>query len=551
MLSRTLIAAGALLALAHPSAAAPPLAPPPRLVLFITVDQLRGDMIPRFEARFADGGFRWLVEKGVHYTRAHYRHATTFTAVGHATLFTGGNPPEHGIAGNEWIDPASGERVSAVHDPAHPVLGSAPGARGGASPANLTSTTIGDEMIRASGGRALVFAVSGKERSAILSAGRHGTAYWYSTSAGGFVTSSYYMDDYPEWVRSWNAGAPVERFRGTAWDLLRPRETYLAAGGDDRACELPYGGLGATFPHPLADDARASLRASILYTPMGDEITADFACALLAAEALGDDDVADLLAVSLSCTDYVGHAFGPDSLEAEDNLLRLDATIARLLRAVDEHVGLDRTLVVLSSDHGIDAIPECRAEEAGRHIAQEFIAHGNAAIRNRFGVDADLVKEFWNPYLYLDEPLVRRLGLAPSEVERVLAETIMDLPGFAAAYTRTDLREGRLGDGAIERRVQRSFHPQRCGHVYLVQAPFWHLYHTPGANAAMHGSPYAYDTHVPVIVAVPGRGPAAVDRAVGPEDVAPTLARLLGVAPPSGCAGAPLAEVVGAVHSAP
>jgi hypothetical protein len=546
MLGRTILAASlAITTIAPSSVAAPPAAPPPRLILFITVDQLRGDMIPRFEARFADGGFRWLVENGVHYTSAHYRHATTFTAVGHATLFTGGNPPEHGIAGNEWVDPLLGERISAVHDPAHQVLGTPESARGsGASPANLTSTTIGDEMIRASGGRALVFSVSGKERAAILPGGRLGTAYWYSSAAGGFVTSSYYMDAYPEWVRSWNAGAPVERFRDTAWDLLRPRETYIAGDGDDRTCELPYGGLGGTFPHPLADDARAPLRASILYTPMGDEITADFACGLLAAEPLGADDVADLLAVSFSCTDYVGHAFGPDSLEAEDNLLRLDATIARLLRAVDDRVGLGRTIVVLSSDHGIDAIPECRAETAGRHVPQEFIAHGNAAIRARFGIDADLVKGFWNPYLYLDEPLVRRLRLAPSAVERVLADAIMDLPGFAAAYTRTELREGRIGDGAIERRVMRSFHPERCGHVYLVQAPFWHLYHTPTANAAMHGSPYAYDTHVPVIVAVPRRGAATVDREVGPEDVAPTLAALLGVAKPSGCTGEPLAEVV-------
>jgi predicted AlkP superfamily pyrophosphatase or phosphodiesterase len=518
-------------------------AAPVDLVVLVVVDQLRGDMPWRFRDRFGEGGFRYLMDQGRSFSNAHYQHANTLTASGHATLATGGNAPQHGLAANDWFDAAQRRVVYCMEDPDHPELGGG----AGRSPRNLSSSTFGDELVLASGGRSRVFAVSLKDRSAIILGGHLGKAYWYSARNGRFVTSSYYHDALPEWAEAWNAARPADRYSAETWRLLQDSAAYLFAGQEEREHERPAGMLGRSFPHPLANPDRAAYYTSLKETPMADQLTLDFVRALVAAEKPGRQGATDVLAISFSATDYIGHAFGPDSLEAEDNLLRLDRTLAELFRLLDDTVGLQRALVVLTSDHGTAPIPEYVAErgiEAGRHDPDHFMRQVNHGLRGRFGTDEDLALAFWVPGIYLDLASVERLGLEVAAVERAVAEEIVGIPGFALAFTRSDLLAGRHPASPEAARVLAAFHPQRSGNVIVVPDPFWYLDEEPFGNAAMHGTLYSYDTHVPLMFAGPGIGRGVVHRRVAPRDLAPTLSTWLGTVPPSGSVGVPLVEVL-------
>lgn len=518
-----------------------------KLVVLVTVDQLRGDMPWRFRDRFGPDGFRYLMQNGTLYTNAYYQHAATFTAVGHATLATGGNAAQHGFAGNDWYDVTTGERVYCVEDRRYTLIGNEPEEHEGSSPRNLTSTTFGDELVLASGGKSRVFSVSIKDRGAILPGGYLGKAFWYSSTSGEFVTSTYYYRQYPEWVKKWNAAHYADRYQKTSWDLLHDRAGYIFANQDDRPSEKSYKHLGLTFPHALENADPEAFYAVLRFTPMGDQLTLAFVKELMTQEKLGQGDAVDMLAVSFSATDYIGHAFGPNSLEAEDNLLRLDRTLAEFLRYIDRQVGLDRTLLVLSSDHGTDAIPEYKQSlgvPAGRHRPQQIIEQVNEVLQARFNSREKLVVAFWNPSFYVDTEVVKKLDTDIEAIERALAEEIMNIPGFALALTRTDLMRGTVPNTAAASRMQTAFHPMRSGNVLVVQSPSWYLNPQPDALSAMHGSPYAYDTYVPIMFAGPGIEHRTVNRSVAPRDIASTVTTYLGIKPPSGSTGKPLIEVL-------
>lgn len=519
----------------------------PDLVLLVVVDQLRGDMPWRFRDRLGDGGFRYLMDQGISFSNARYRHAHTVTAAGHATLVTGGNAPEHGIPGNEWFDTAAAKWVYCLEDERSPEIGLPAEVAGHRSPRNLGSSTFGDELVLASAGRSRVFAASIKDRAAIIMGGHFGKAFWYSEISGRMISSAWYFESLPEWVQQWNSAKPADRYAGQSWSLLRPPESYVFIGQDDRVHERPEGGMGRVFPHLLRNDPGQAHYEALPYTPMGDELTLDFIKALVRAEQPGLRGHTDVLAVSFSVTDYVGHAFGPFSLEAEDNFLRLDRTLADLFRFIDREVGLEKTLVVLSSDHGGAPIPEFLTERglpAGRHDAPRFMLDANDALQKRFGTTRQLAVAFANPSIYLDLDAVAELGLDIAAVEQALAGQMMKVPGIRSAYTRSDLLAGRFPDTAEARGVLASFHPRRSGDVLLVPEPFWYLSGDRYGSAATHGSPYAYDAHVPLMMAGPGVGRGIVHRPVAPRDLAPTISAYLGIAPPSGSVGAVLAEML-------
>ncbi len=528
----------------HPAAAGQPQA---KLVIGIVVDGLRCDTLHQALPRFGEGGFRLLLDRGLDYRQANYRHSSTFTAVGHATLYTGTYPPHHGIVGNYWFDPISGERVYAVGDAAHPIIGQAPEAGGGRSPVHMLGTTVGDELVLATNNRSRVFGVSGKDRAAILPAGHLGQAYWYDRRAGYFVTSTYYLKQYPDWVKQWNDGKPAERYRNVTWTPLREPNGY-ANREDDRPGEKGFRHLGRCFPHSLQGGEAGDFCDVLRYTPYADELLLEFTKKLIAEEKLGQRDAVDMLAVSFSAMDYIQHAWGVRSMEAEDNLLRADRALAELFRFLDEKVGLDRTLIILTSDHGFDDIPEEWQRlgfSAGRHYPKQLVERANDALRRRFDTTRDLVRAFWPPSLYLDLDVISQQGLDAAAVERALAEFVRSQPGIAFAATRSDLLKGSLPDDPVCQRIQMAFHAQRTGHVLFIQDQFWYAYTAPEHDAATHGSPYRYDTHVPLIVAGPGIRRGVVHRPVGPEEIAPTLAAYLGIAPPSGSAVTTLCEVLG------
>jgi predicted AlkP superfamily pyrophosphatase or phosphodiesterase len=525
----------------------------PKLVLQITVDQFRGDLPTRYWDRLGQGGLRYLLEKGTHYANAHYRHANTETAVGHATLFTGADPSRHGLIGNGWIDRSTGEFVYNTEDARHHLIGKEPKPHTGVSPRNLLASTIGDELVISNAGQSRVFSVSIKDRGAIIPGGHAGKAFWYSKRSGDFVTSTYYYDDYPQWVKQWNAAKPAGRYRGKTWELLHDRSTYLAGNMDDRAYEANLPPLGRTFPHQFGDNKYLYLILSL--TPVGDELTLDFTKTLIEQEHLGRGDAVDFLAVSFSSTDYIGHLFGPSSLESEDNILRLDRILAELFEFVDKQIGLENTLIVLSADHGAPEAPEYMTSlgmEAGRFDFTYFRDQGplNAVLKKRFGRD-DLIATHSHPYLYLDVDAIAEAKLTIEDVEQFIAEEVVKIPGIAFAETRSALLGGKIANAPVQIQIRRNFHPARSGNIHMIQEQYWFLHSTDEAAkmgldsiAAIHGSPWAYDTYVPIFFAGHQVPAQTIRRPVAPTDIAATIATYLNIKFPSGSIGNPLEEVL-------
>ena len=526
---------------------------PPRLILQITVDQLRGDLPFRYAHRFGEGGFRYLLDRGAWYTDARYRHANTETAPGHATLATGADPAVHGIVANDWIDRQSGAFVYNTEDERHHLIGQDPKPHQGVSPRNLLATTFGDELFLHTNGRARVFGVSGKDRGAILPAGHAGKAFWLSRRSGGFVTSTYYYESLPAWVDAWNDPSPAARWAGASWELLHDESTYLFAGQDDQPWEVALPAFGRTFPHAYGEGRATPLFVSL--SPASDELTGEFAKAVIDNEGLGQDTAPDFLAVSFSATDYAGHLFGPGSLESEDTILRLDRVLADLFAHVDATVGLEHTLIVLSADHGGVEAPEQAAAigiDAGRVPLDVFRSPNPVAeaLRQRYGRD-DLVVGPSHPYLYLDVAKIEEAGLDLAEVEQVVAEEAVKIDGIQQAFPASALEEGTEASPEMVELVRRNHHPDRSGQVHLVQHPYWFFHSTEEAGkmgmpflASIHGSPWAYDRHVPVVFAGNGIRGRRIARPVGPHEIAPTLAAYLGVKPPSGSEGTLLFEVL-------
>lgn len=387
----------------------------PRLVLMVTVDQLRTDFIQRFEHRLRPRGFRYLLKDGVYFTDARYRHSHTATGPGHATIVTGAGPCDHGIVGNRWFDRRLDRTAYTVEDSRHQVLGFEPVPGQGTSPANLLSTTIGDELVMARAGKSRSFSVSFKDRAAILTGGHLGKAFWYSPESGDFVTSTYYYAEIPKWLRLWNRQELVERYRGKRWRLMEDVSRYTFAQQDDRPYEIPFMDLGRTMPHLLPSKGDDQFYNVLRATPFADRLLLDFVKELMMREKIGRQGATDFLSVSFSATDFVGHTFGPASLEAEDNFLRVDHVLAELFQFIEKRVGLDRTVIVLTSDHGVAEAPEYLAElgfDVGRHVPSEFLATLNRSLRREFGTTRDLVTDFVSQDLVVDEKLVHRLDLA-------------------------------------------------------------------------------------------------------------------------------------------
>ncbi len=542
-----------------------PASPPavaPRLVLQITVDQLRGDLPGRYLARMGQGGFRYLLDSGVVFTNAQHTHANTETIVGHATLATGAQPSAHGLVGNVWFDRASGRLVYNIEDARYPLLTAGadvdqsteidPTQRvaqtDGRSPAAILVSTFGDELAIRTAGRAKIFGVSVKDRGAVSMAGHAGKAFWFSKQKGEFVTSRFYYDRYPEWVVAFNDTRPAERYAGQSWDLLDDRATYLFGNKDDQPWETSFASYGRVFPHPYGPGDGKYFTTQLTLSPAGDELTLDFAKALIENESIGADAITDYLSVSFSSTDYVGHLFGPSSLEAEDNLLRLDRTLADLLAFVDGKVGLEHTLIVLSADHGGPEVPgylEQMGIDAGYVDPATWDTQaGIAQLKKRFGIGGELIQTFFPPYVYLNRDVIRERGLDQAEVERAVAEELMKFEGVAMAVSSTALMDGRVPDTDMTRAILNNHHPERSGDIFVVFAPHWFINDFDGLTvAATHCSPWRYDTFVPLIFVGPGLRPQRIAHEVRTVDVATTLSAVVGAKPPSGASGRVLPEV--------
>jgi predicted AlkP superfamily pyrophosphatase or phosphodiesterase len=520
-----------LLAVAAPTAQ-PTAGPDIRLVLLIAVDQFRYDYLTRFRTEYT-GGIKRLLTEGAVFTNANLEHYPTVTAIGHATMLSGATPSVSGIIGNDWFDRETGATVTSVSDATVKLIGSAKDLA--ASPRRLLVSTVGDELKMASRepkgavNAPRVLSVSLKDRSAILSVGRGAdAAYWWDTSTGSFVTSTYYMTEAPAWVRAFNERKLGDTHAGASWNALSAPATLLR--------QLPA-------------ERGAALYNAVYGSPFGNELLLDFAAELLGREQLGRRNATDLLAVSLSSNDSVGHTYGPDSPQVRDVAIRTDRAIGRLLNQVDKTVGLQRTLVAFTTDHGVAPVPESlrdRGLPGGRMTTKDLFEPMQQALATRFGAGKWLMATAGSSP-YLNYELIDKLGLEAPEVRRVAAAAATRVAHVARVYTRDDLLRGAVPNDRIGSRVLRGFNAQRSGDLEIILEPYW----MRQAQGTTHGTPYSYDAHIPLILMGLRVRPGEYSGHVALNDLAPTLATLLGIEIPAGSSGRVLTEALGPLTATP
>ena len=527
---------------------------PPALTVILVVDQLTADRTREWANKASSSGFRRLWREGVVYENAAYDHATSATAPGHATIATGVHPSKHGVISNFWYERGVGRPFPSVWDREY-----------GVSPSRLTAPTLADILHSEYQGRAKIFSLSIKDRGAVFTAGRQGKAFWYSVRSGGFVTNRFYYPEgaEPDWLSAYNETAYGQV--PAAWELLMPGETY--AHEDDRRHERPPQGWTRVFPHEYAPAGTRQYYDQLRYAPDGDRITMGLAQVIVENESLGQDEVPDLLSVSLSATDRIGHAFGPGSRESEDNLHRLDRLLSEFLDFLDSRVGPGRFLLALSSDHGMRPIPEYvpgadpgaarvfsrRLTEAlNRRLssglnatgAQDFRVVGalNRQLSSDLNVDEDLVTGIVMPWAYFNLAAIERLELDLDSVRRMAGEWLEARPEIARTVPVSRLDD--CGGDRICELIRNVWFDGRSGEMYVVESRNSFVSADPPVYAASHGSPYLPDLRVPVLFFGAGLKAAIVERPVTPRHIAPTLAWALGL-PPTEDWEEPLAEVTG------
>ena len=523
--------------LAGPLCAQAPRPVRPRLVVVIAVDQLRGDYMDRFRPYFAAGGFNLLLTRGARFAQARYEHGTTSTCPGHAVILTGSYASVNGIVGNDWYDVRSGREVYCAEDPGTKLIGSAAPGR---SPRNLFGATIGDVLKMATAGRSRVVTVSAKDRSAIMLGGHLAdAAYWIVDTL--FVTSSYYRQDLPAWARELNASGAISKYFGKRWERLLPAAAYQGMGPDDEPAEADEAGMGRVFPHPIAG------ADAFDQSPFLNDVLAEFAMRAVTAEGLGRDTVPDLLGVSFSANDRVGHTFGPESHEVMDVTVRLDRTLRDFLGFLDRTVGLANTLIVLTADHGVAPMPETLQRlhpgAAARRLDPAIV---DSAVRRamdaRFGSAPapGWILHHSPPSIYLNRVALARGRIALEAAQLVAREAVLGVPGVHEAFTAAELDQARSVGARTGAAL--SYYAGRSGDLYYSLLPYWTA--DAGRYGADHGSGWRYDQQVPLLWFGSGIAPGVRQEPAAVADIAPTLAAMLGLVLPGGSQGRVLAEML-------
>nr|AGU11976.1 Type I phosphodiesterase/nucleotide pyrophosphatase [uncultured organism] len=517
----------------------------PKLVVVMVIDGLPAEQLQRYRGQFGQGGLRRLMEQGASFTNAHQAHGITVTAIGHTAVLTGAYPYRHGIIGNNWID-ARGRLVYCTEDERHRYIGEETTEHDGTSPARLRVDTLGDQLRYASGNRSKVVAVSGKDRGAILLAGKTGTAYMFMDKTGDFASSTYYMQQHPAWVERFKAGKPQDRFYARSWKPLLAESAYA----DDAPDPAPSLTSPNRFPFTFYSESgapAADYYARLKASPAVDELTLDFARAAIEGEGLGSNasGATDLLGISLSGHDYVNHAYGPESRMSHDHLQQIDRKIADFFNYLDKRIGMDKVLVVLTADHGFANTAEFsqgRHMDAARVNPKPLREKLEAALGERFRVTG-LVKNAYLPEIYLDYAAIERNGLARVEVENAAARFLLTQPGIAEVFTRTQLEQGVASKSRLATLMQRAWNRELSGDLLVVTAPYTSF--GSGDSGATHGTPYNYDTNVPLLM-MGGRWirPGAVAQYTEVVDIAPTLAQILHLRPPAAAEGRVLTEAL-------
>ncbi len=514
----------------------------PKLVVGIVVDQMRADYLFRYWQKFGNSGFKRLINKGFHCKNTHYNYMPTYTGPGHACVYTGATPALNGIVANDWFNRTLGKNTYCAEDSTVKTVGSPTINVGKMSPRNLISTTITDELKLATNMKSKIVGIALKDRGAILPAGHIAdAAYWFDDKVGAWVTSSYYMQQLPEWVASYNKTNRPDDYLTTPWTTLLPLEQYTESIADSNKFETVLKTETApVFPHNLPALAKQYGVTMIRQTPFGNNYTADFAKACVKNYGLGNDDITDFLCVSFSSTDIVGHAYAPQSIEVEDTYLRLDQTIADFLTYLDNNVGKNNYTLFLTADHG--GVENTAYLKSLNMPTGLFDVKSLKSDLQKFLVTTykdSLLAEEINLQIYLNDKKLKTNNLDKKQVCETVAEWLRNREGINAVYTREQLLNGISSDG-IFGNIKRGFLAMRSGDIAYTLHPSWGDW---GLQGTSHGMPYPYDTHVPLLWYGKNIKHGSTVTETHVTDIAATLAHLLNIQMPSGCLGKPILEI--------
>ncbi len=517
----------------------------PRLVLGIVVDQMRQEYLFRFYDKFGSDGFKRLMNKGFMMRNAHYNYIPTYTGPGHASVYTGTTPRVHGVIGNNWFEKYSGKSMYCAGDSTVAAVGGSPSA-GKISARNLLTTTITDELGLYYQNRAKIVGISIKDRGAALPAGHNPTgAYWYDGKTGEFMSSTYYMDQLPEWVVAYNTSGKVEQYMSGVWDTSFPIEEYVESAPDNRPGEkLLPGKSTPTFPYNLKEmAAEDSPQSLIRATPYGNTLVKDMALAAIEGEAMGQDEITDFLAISFSATDYIGHTFGPYSKEVEDAYIKLDNELAELFKYLDEKVGLYQYIVFLTADHAVAEVPQ---HLKNQDYPVDYFSYGQLTkdldqlLAGAFG-HSGLIASLSNGQVFFDKKKIKQEGLNEVEVKNTVLDYLNTTYGVASAYDAAFINH-YSGVSKDVLMLAAGYNVHRSGDILLTLNPGWidEEYEEGGTT---HGSHYSYDTHVPMLFYGQGipMGESLEYHTI--TDLAPTVSMLLNIKLPSGATGQPIVEL--------
>lgn len=518
----------------------------PKLVVGIVVDQMRWDYLYRYGDRFGEGGFKRLMNEGFSCNNTMLNYIPTYTAVGHASIYTGSVPSVHGIAANDFC--IDGNRVYCTYDAGENTVGGKNDA-GKMSPRNLLATTIGDELKLATNFRGKVVGVSLKDRASILPAG-HGAdgAYWFDDASGKFITSTYYMDKLPKWVEDFNKKDMARDLLKEGWTAMYPMDTYVESTADMSAYEKSWSG-GAAPVLPLNTDSlfRKKGYGIIRTTPQGAELTLEMAEAAIEGEKLGQDNITDLLAVSISTTDYIGHQFGTYAVETEDAYLRLDKSLADFFTMLDSKVGKGNYTVFLTADHAAShnfKFMQDNGMPADGWVTGKLSGALQKHLADKFGQDK-LVKYVMNYQVFFDKNKIAEAGL---DFEAVRTEAVKFLRGYKEFAYVVDMENicGSSVPSIIKERIINGYNRLRSGDIQLILQPGWYEVGSVSDNkGTTHGVWNPCDTHIPLLFMGWGVGHGKTNARVNITDIAPTVCALLNIQMPDGCIGTAILPVMG------
>jgi predicted AlkP superfamily pyrophosphatase or phosphodiesterase len=520
----------------------------PKLMVGIVVDQMCYDYLYRFESKFSEHGFKKIMNQGTICHNAHYNYVPTFTGPGHASIYTGTTPSNHGIVANDWYERETGKVINCVDDESVTALGTN-STDGLCSPHYLKTTTITDQL-KLTYPHAKVISMSIKDRGAILPGGHLSDgSYWYDYASGKFITSTYFKSVLPQWVSDFNAEGQVDTYMTKTWNTLLDIQAYTESSSDDSPYEQILSGKERpTFPYDLAMLGTKTPKYQLFtITPFANTYLTDFAIRAIEAENMGRGEQTDFLCISFSTPDIVGHSFGPYSIEMEDVYIRLDLEIAKLLKHLEAQVGKDGFTLFVTADHAVVPVPQLLVDKklpGGYVFMNEKLASLKAALKKAFG--ADLIRDHENSNIYLNHQLLDSLHISRDNVEEFVAEKISQWEGVKAVYTEKQLKDG-CSDDEWRDMVRRGYHAAESGDVLFLLEPGY----LPKADdvetahkGTSHGSAFNYDTHVPLLWYGKGIPIQSVYRKLNITDIAATLTHLLFLQRSGAMTGDPILEIL-------